>query len=308
MGTKVPNYGQAQSIPGGFHENDTVNGDSNGAPPGYPKITSPTSAQTRVGSDLEDTLGSSAGPYGTAIHLPSTVIYGEPYPNPWVSVSNAPLSPPIFSQPCNAAATCAKSSALPNPVSISVSASGNPAPTLSQVSASGCTDTLPTNGLSFSSTGNSGSITGTPTTAPATLHINLRASNNQGTTNQCLTLSITTPNNIPTTQITSPADNSNYTAPANITITAQASDSDGTVAAINFFQGGSTPIGTYTAPAPANQISGSIVWTQVPAGSYSITTKTTDNSGGTSNASSIVHVTVGSGPTPPPAAKIQLHP
>ena len=41
----------------------------------------------------------------------------------------------------------------------------------------------------------------------------------------------------PAVSITSPANNASFIAPANITINATASDSDGTISKVEFFQG-----------------------------------------------------------------------
>ena len=75
---------------------------------------------------------------------------------------------------------------------------------------------------------------------------------------------------LPTVSITSPANNAVFTAPASITIDATASDSDGTISKVEFFQG-TTLLNTDTvAPFSFN-------WTNVAAGTYSLTAKATDN-------------------------------
>lgn len=68
-------------------------------------------------------------------------------------------------------------------------------------------------------------------------------------------------------------------APASITLTATASDSDGTISRVEFYQG-STLIGTATIPPYA------VAWSDVPAGNFVVTAKAIDNAGasGTSNA------------------------
>ena len=68
-------------------------------------------------------------------------------------------------------------------------------------------------------------------------------------------------------------------APATITLTATASDPDGTISRVDFYHG-STLIGTATAPPYA------LTWSDVPAGSYVVTAKAIDNAGasGSSNA------------------------
>lgn len=88
----------------------------------------------------------------------------------------------------------------------------------------------------------------------------------------------------PTVSLTAPAANSSYTAPASITISATAADSDGTIAKVAFYNG-STLLSTATA-APYTY-----TWSNVAAGSYTITAVATDN-GGASTTSSAVTVTV----------------
>ncbi|HEY2434450.1 MAG TPA: Ig-like domain-containing protein [Vicinamibacterales bacterium] len=87
-------------------------------------------------------------------------------------------------------------------------------------------------------------------------------------------------NNPPVTAITSPANNAAFTAPATIAITASASDSDGSIASVAFYNG-STLLGTTTkSPYSFN-------WANVAAGTYSLTTVATDNSGATTSSSAV---------------------
>jgi phosphatidylserine/phosphatidylglycerophosphate/cardiolipin synthase-like enzyme len=93
----------------------------------------------------------------------------------------------------------------------------------------------------------------------------------------------TPPANVsPTVSLTSPAGGTHFTAPASIAISASATDSDGTVAKVDFFAG-TTLIGTATTAPYA------VTWTSVPAGTYSLTAVATDNAGAatTSAASSV---------------------
>jgi large repetitive protein len=90
----------------------------------------------------------------------------------------------------------------------------------------------------------------------------------------------------PTVSLTSPANGTNYaTAPTNITISAAAADSDGTVTQVAFYSG-ATLLGVDTA-APY-----SYSWANVPGGSYAITAVATDNSGNTTT-SSVANINVG---------------
>jgi RHS repeat-associated protein len=93
----------------------------------------------------------------------------------------------------------------------------------------------------------------------------------------------------PSVTLTSPSSNATFTAPASITLTANASDSDGTIAKVEFYKG-ATLITTLTAaPYTYN-------WTNVAAGSYSLTAVATDNVGAT-RTSAPVAITVNSAVT-----------
>ncbi|MCI0533677.1 MAG: Ig-like domain-containing protein [Verrucomicrobiales bacterium] len=106
-------------------------------------------------------------------------------------------------------------------------------------------------------------------------------------------------NKLPTVSITSPANNVSITAPVNITITADASDTDGAVSKVEFFQG-NTKLGEDTS-SPY-----SLTWNNVAAGNYSLTAKATDN-GGAFRISSPINVTVsGTSPDSPPIAGLGL--
>ncbi|OON67165.1 glycosyl hydrolase [Hymenobacter sp. CRA2] len=99
----------------------------------------------------------------------------------------------------------------------------------------------------------------------------------------------TTTNTPPTVSLTSPSAGASFTAPASITISANAADANGTVSKVEFFQG-STKLGEDTS-SPY-----SFTWSNVAAGSYSITARATDNAGATTT-SSAVNVTVTSSPS-----------
>jgi glucose/arabinose dehydrogenase/regulation of enolase protein 1 (concanavalin A-like superfamily) len=90
----------------------------------------------------------------------------------------------------------------------------------------------------------------------------------------------------PVVSLTAPTSGASFTAPASITLTATASDSDGTISKVEFYQG-STLLGSDTT-APYEY-----VWSGVAAGNYSLTARATDN-GGAVTASSAVAITVNS--------------
>jgi hypothetical protein len=90
-------------------------------------------------------------------------------------------------------------------------------------------------------------------------------------------------NQAPTVSLTSPTNNATFTAPATIFLAANAADSDGSIAKVEFYNG-STKLGEdLSSPYTFS-------WTSVVAGTYSITGKATDNQGAitTSSAVSIV--------------------
>jgi hypothetical protein len=99
------------------------------------------------------------------------------------------------------------------------------------------------------------------------------------------------PNNPPpSVSIVSPTNNQTFIAPANITINAGVTDSDGTVKVVSFFNG-PTKIGEATA-APYM-----LVWSNVTAGSYVLTATATDDLG-EAIVSGAVNISVVTNPAP----------
>jgi hypothetical protein len=88
---------------------------------------------------------------------------------------------------------------------------------------------------------------------------------------------ITVANGAPSVSLTAPANGASYLAPATIPIAANASDGDG-ITVVEFFDG-TTKLGEDTG-APYT-----FDWTGVPAGSYSITARATDNLGAQATSS-----------------------
>lgn len=109
-------------------------------------------------------------------------------------------------------------------------------------------------------------------------------------------LTITSPNVAPTdVAITKPSDGDTFTAPATITLESTATDSDGSIASMQYFRGGTTSIATVDATLVASPYQ--YVWTQVPAGTYSLTVKATDNQTGTTTSPTAISITVNTAPT-----------
>jgi predicted phage tail protein len=103
--------------------------------------------------------------------------------------------------------------------------------------------------------------------------ITARATDNLGAQSTSVARTVTVnPNSPPSVSLTAPAAGASYLAPATISIAANASDTDGSVTAVEFFNG-TTKLGEDTS-APY-----SYDWTNVPAGTYSVTARATDNLG-----------------------------
>lgn len=97
-----------------------------------------------------------------------------------------------------------------------------------------------------------------------------------------------TSNQAPTVAITNPTADQQYTAPATVSIAATASDSDGSVAKVEFYNG-TTKLGE-DATSPY-----AFSWNNVPEGSYTIVAKAIDNNGKSGTASVNISVTGGAG-------------
>jgi O-glycosyl hydrolase len=100
---------------------------------------------------------------------------------------------------------------------------------------------------------------------------------------------LTAANKPPVVNITAPANNTTFVSPANVSISAAASDIDGTIAKVDFYNG-TTLIGS-VASAPYN-----FNWANVATGTYTITAKATDNQGAVSSSPAI-SIVVNSFPT-----------
>jgi hypothetical protein len=127
----------------------------------------------------------------------------------------------------------------------------------------------------------------------------LAAEVHQGTPNssdvsfelQLLAVTAASSNLPPIVSVTSPANGSIFAAPSSTTVTAAASDSEGTVTNVAFFVNA-----VKQADDPSSPFS--FAWNSVPAGNYSLTAVATDNSG-LSATSSVVNVTVSTNVAPP---------
>src|SRR5581483_10435276 len=110
-----------------------------------------------------------------------------------------------------------------------------------------------------------------------------RATDNAGASSTSSAVNITI-DAAPSVAITAPANGTTFVAPANIPISASVSDVVGAITKVEFFQGG-TLITAVIAPPY------SFTWSNVPAGSYSVTAVATNDAGQTTT-SAVVALTV----------------
>ena len=100
----------------------------------------------------------------------------------------------------------------------------------------------------------------------------------------------------PAVVMTAPVTNAAAVAPASFAMAATATDTDGTIAKVEFFNG-ATKLGEDTT-APYQY-----TWLAVPVGNYSLTSRASDNVGA-QTTSAVVNVSVSSVPVPVPGAPV----
>jgi hypothetical protein len=99
----------------------------------------------------------------------------------------------------------------------------------------------------------------------------------------------------PTVTLTQPANGASFTAPATVGLAATASDADGTVTKVEFFNG-PTKLGE-DATAPYT-----FTWSGVGVGTYTLTARATDDFGQTVTSAPATITVTGSSNSPPTAA------
>ena len=120
--------------------------------------------------------------------------------------------------------------------------------------------------------------------AVGTYSVTSRATDNLGAVTISAPVAVTVKANVlPTVAITAPAVGASLFAPAKVTMTASASDSDGTVARVTYYQG-TTSLG-YSSVAPYT-----VNWLNAAAGTYSVTAKATDDKGGITTSAPVTVV------------------
>ncbi len=131
-----------------------------------------------------------------------------------------------------------------------------------------------------------------PNAVPGVYSLTAIAYDNDGATTTSAPVSVTVAaqgggNQAPIVTMTSPLNNSNYNAGANITISADAFDNDGTISAVELYYNGILFFTDKVAPYSFTAVG-------VPAGTYNLSAKAFDNQG-LATMSSVVTVRVGAG-------------
>ena len=284
-------------------------------------LTSPANGATFTAPASISLTANAADADGTVVRVDfynGTTLLGSdttaPYAWTWTNVAAGTYSLRATAVD-NAGAATSSSTAT-----VTVSAAGNSAPTATLTSpANGATFTAP---ASISLTANAADADGTvvrvdfyngttllgsDTTAPyawtwtnvaaGTYSLRATAVDNAGAATSSSTATITVSaaaNSAPTATLTSPANGATFTAPASLSLTANAADADGTVVRVDFYNG-TTLLGS-DATAPY-----AITWSNVAAGSYSLRATAVDNAGA-ATSSSTATVTVSGAATSAPTA------
>jgi uncharacterized protein (TIGR03118 family) len=130
--------------------------------------------------------------------------------------------------------------------------------------------------------------------------LSAQATDNQGATatSGVVSITVTTSNAPPLITITSPTNGAVFVAPADLTIQASASDPDGSVAKVEFFDGTGSLGVTTNMPF---QITAALA-----VGTHSLSAQATDNLGATAN-STVVSISVTNSPPPQPASTYVQH-
>ncbi len=108
------------------------------------------------------------------------------------------------------------------------------------------------------------------------------ATDNGGATtiSEAVNISVLSPNNLPQVSLSAPVSGLIFPAGANISLTAEASDIDGSITKVDFFAG-AVLIGTDTTH-PYN-----VTWNNASAGPHALTAVATDNAGGTATSPAV---------------------
>ncbi len=136
-----------------------------------------------------------------------------------------------------------------------------------------------------------------PTTGTHTLTTKATDNDTATTTSTPITITVNEPpNQPPTVTTTNPQNNSSFTKPATINITANATDPDGTITKVEFYDGTNLLGQDTTTPY-------TFTWNNPTTGTHTLTTKATDNDTATTTSTPIT-ITVNEPPNQPPTVTI----
>lgn len=129
--------------------------------------------------------------------------------------------------------------------------------------------------------------------AAGTYTLTVKATDNKGavTTSGPITITVNASNTPPVVALTGPANNALFTTGSTVTLSANASDAGGSVSKVEFFNGATKLGEDLTSPY-------SFAWNNVPAGTYTITAKATDDKNAVTTSASIA-IVVSTGNNPP---------
>lgn len=133
-----------------------------------------------------------------------------------------------------------------------------------------------------------------PPTGAFTLFARVIDDAGRGSDSQEIVVTVSPPNQPPVVSLTAPTNGAAFQAPANITLQANASDPDGTVSLVEFFNNGNLLGATNTSPYSFG-LSGQ------PAGTYNFTARATDNKDAKTTSAP---VTVTVSPSTPPTVSL----
>ncbi|GAA4439580.1 hypothetical protein GCM10023188_36070 [Pontibacter saemangeumensis] len=137
----------------------------------------------------------------------------------------------------------------------------------------------------------SSSITATVPSGATTGKISVTTQSGTATSSDNFTIT-TNSGSAPVVAITSPADGANFNAPASIAIAASASDADGTIAKVEFFNGAAKLGEDVLSPYE-------YTWNNVGLGDYALTARATDNAGFVTTSAVVSISVVSSNPAVP---------
>ncbi len=238
---------------------------------GYYSVTNPYFTAGKTNGPLKALLNGEDGPNGLYRYTNTPAMPNSNYlsANYWVDVIFNNESTPVNKEPSVAISSPSDTASFTAPATIVITATASDADgTIAKVEF-------------FNDTVKLGEALNSPYefswsgVAAGTYALTARAIDNNGAvaTSSAINVEVKTPvNKEPGIFISSPANNATFTAPATVGISASASDVDGSIVKVEFFQDSIKLGEDLTSPYEFN-------WSEVAAGSYSLTAKAVDDKG-----------------------------